>query len=224
MTQIPREIDQRDLYQYGYTEASKATRIPVSTLRAWTRGQEGFNPVFKPASEQGLSYFNLIEAQVLRAIRKIHKISMPNVRKALDIAEGEYGKTRLFIDREFRFGAFGLFIEQYSKLISLTQSSQETLYNLLKDYLDRVEYDKQGFPKMFFPSLETEPDERLILINPFVSFGRATVVTRSISTDAIVARIEAGEEKEFVSQDYGIPEEEIEAAIEYETPQFNLVY
>ena len=87
MTHTQLKSDRRDLPQYRYQDASKALDIPASTLRAWTRGQEGFEPVFRPAGEGGLSYFNLIEAQVLRAIRRDGKVSMRHVREALDAAQ-----------------------------------------------------------------------------------------------------------------------------------------
>ena len=217
MTHTQLKSDRRDLPQYRYQDASKALDIPASTLRAWTRGQEGFESVFRAAGEGGLSYFNLIEAQVLRAIRRDGKVSMRHVREALDAAQQTHGVDRLLIHEDFRFGAIGLFIERYSQLISLRLSGQIAIRDLLIEHLSRVEYDDEGFPRLFFPNLVRHTDKKLIRIDPFVSFGRATVTTRPVSTQAIVSRIDAGEEIEYVSDDYEITKEEVEAAIYYET-------
>ena len=211
------DSDRRNLAQYGYRDASKALIIPESTLRAWTRGQEGFEPVFRPAGKGGLSYFNLIEAQVLRAIRMHRKINMRYVREAIDIAQNKHGIGRLLIHKNFRYGNMGLFIEEYPRLISLTLSGQISIRDLLIEHLDRIEYDDEGFPRLFYPNLVIHTEKRYIQINPFVSFGRATVKTRPVSTQAIVSRIDAGENVEFVANDYEIKKEEVEAAIYYES-------
>ena len=216
--------DLRNSTQYGYGEASKALQIPASTLRAWTRGQEGFEPVFRPASSGGLSYFNLIEAQVLRAIRMVGKLKMSCVREALDLGLKDHGIERLLIHRDFRFGRSGLFIERYSQLVRLTRSKQMTFRLILNEHLSRVEYDAEGFPKLFYPNLVKFSERKYIRINPFVSFGRATVKTKPISTQAIVSRIDAGEDLNFVAEDYEIKREEVEAAIYYEAGRFGPVY
>lgn len=218
------DSDLRNSTQYGYVEASKALQIPASTLRAWTRGQDGFEPVFRPAGKGGLSYFNLIEAQVLRAIRMVGKVKMSCVREALDVGWEDHGIERLLIHRDFRFGRSGLFIERYSQLVRLTRSKQMVFELILNEHLSRVEYDGNGFPKLFFPNLAKYSEKKYIRINPFVSFGRATVKTRPISTQAIVSRIDAGEELKFVAEDYEIKREEVEAAIYYEAGRFGPLY
>ncbi len=216
--------DLRNSTQYGYREASKALQIPASTLRAWTRGQEGFEPVFRPAGNGGLSYFNLIEAQVLRAIRMVGKIKMSCVREALNVGLEDHGIERLLIHRDFRFGRSGLFIEKYSQLVRLTRSKQMIFALILNEHLSRVEYDGEGFPKLFYPNLAKYSEKKYIRINPFVSFGRATVKTKPISTQAIVSRIDAGEDLIFVAEDYEIKREEVEAAIYYEAGRCGPVY
>ena len=215
MTQALRE-DLRNSTQYGYREASKALNIPASTLRAWTRGQEKFKPVFRPAGKGGLSYFNLIEAQVLRAIREVSKVKMRCVREALDVAMEDHGIERLLIHRDFRFGSSGLFIKAYSELVRLKRSSQLTFTAIMEEHLSRVEYDDDGFPKLFYPNLVKYSEKKYIRLNPFVSFGRATVSTKPISTQTIVSRIDAGEDLNFVAEDYQIEREEVEAAIYFE--------
>lgn len=211
--------DPRNLPAYSYAEASRALRMPASTLRAWTRGQAGFEAVFQPAGPAALSYFNLIEGQVLRAIRTVHRLSMADVRLALDEANNSYGFDRLLIHRDFRFGAMGLFLDCYSSLVSLTNTKQIYMRALMESLLSRVEYGIDGFPVLFFPAIHDglHADEpRIVRLDPFVSFGRPTVSSRGISTQAIASRIDAGESVEFVAGDYRVEREEVEEAIYYE--------
>src|SRR5260370_17715984 len=79
---------------YGITEAAHYLRIPLATLRSWVRGRyyptdtgrKYFKPVIDlPDAEFGaLSFVNLVEAHVLDAIRREHRIPLPNVPSALD--------------------------------------------------------------------------------------------------------------------------------------------
>src|SRR5690606_19924511 len=87
-----RLTDRRDVPAYTYAQAAMALRLPVSTLRAWTHGQNytpprGERKRFEPLIslppyeyEPGLSYNNLIEAFALRALRTRHHIDMRQVR------------------------------------------------------------------------------------------------------------------------------------------------
>ena len=213
-------FDLRDAPAYTYTEASKALEgIPPATLRAWTKGQKGFTPVFKAAGSK-LSYFNLVEAQVLRAIRVGGRLPLKAVRIALDKAEEDHQIDRLLIHRDFRFGPIGLFLEHFSQLITLSASSQIAMRSTIEGYLDRVEYDSDGFSRLFYP-IPRHPgskhnDHKIIRINPLVSFGRPIVQTKAVSTQAIVSRINAGEEVDSVASDYQIEKKEVEEAIYYE--------
>ena len=209
--------DRRNLPAYTYSEASRAIRMPTSTLRAWTRGQDGFEPVFSPAGDNALSYFNLIEGQVLRAIRQVHRVAMWDVRQALEEANEQYGVDRLLIHHQFRFGAYGLFLDRYSSLVRLTPAKQIAMRRVMESLLERVEYGEDGFPNMFYPAIHDGTDaQRIVRLNPFVSFGRPTVATRGVTTQAIVSRIDAGESVDFVAADYRIGTEEVEEAIYYE--------
>lgn len=220
--------DLRDVPAYSYVAASKALRIPASTLRAWTKGQMYtweekvgyFQPVIRlTESRDGqLSYHNLIEAFVLRALRTVHRVSMGDVREALRIAEQEFGIERLLIHEDLRFGAGELFLKRYSELVSLTASRQLVMDEMLRLYLSRVEYDEDRLPVRLFPLTrgEVEDSPRIIEINPFISFGRPIVASRGISTSAIQARIDAGETVEHVAKDYDLTTKEVEEAIRYE--------
>lgn len=214
------KFDLRNAAAYTYTEASKALEgIPPATLRAWTKGQTGFTPVFKAAGDK-LSYFNLVEAQVLRAIRVKGKLPLDAVRIALDKAQEAHQIDRLLIHRDFRFGPMGLFLDHFSQLISLSASGQIAMRSIIENYLDRVEYDPDGFPQLFYPTprhpVSRTQGHKIIRIDPLVSFGRPTVQTKAVSTQAIVSRINAGEEIDSVASDYQIEKKEVEEAIYYE--------
>ena len=221
-------VDLREVPAYSYVEAAKALRIPATTIRAWCRGQwyttgrvrRRFEPVIAlpEGHGTGLSYYNLVEAFVLRAMRTREGISLADVRKALDIAQETEGVDRLFIHEHLRFGSGELFLKHYADLVTLKPSHQMAMLETLKMYLYRVEYDEQGLAFKLFPLTrgDTEASPQIIEVNPYISFGRAIVARRGISTRAIVGRIDAGESLEHVVADYRLTVEEVSEAIKYE--------
>src|ERR1700692_514085 len=86
--------DLRDFPRYSIFEAAFYVRVPSRTLAAWTLGQDhwtkqGHHQIFKPLIEPAdprnklLSFYNLVEAHVLRATRE-RGVPLRNVRKALE--------------------------------------------------------------------------------------------------------------------------------------------
>jgi uncharacterized protein (DUF433 family) len=220
--------DPRDLPCYTFPEAAKAVDIPVSTLRSWFVGQSYrssgrggfFRPVIHRPSphDPRLSFTNLIEAHVLRALRRVHEVSLENVRQAILIAQKSHHLERLLISPDLYTSAGVLFIEHYSHLIELTKAEQLAMKSILNAHLKRVEFDETRLPNEFMP-FERNPDhieDKVISLSPFYSFGQAVIRRRRISTRAIVERIKTGESQEAIMADYDLTEVELEEAIYYE--------
>lgn len=186
------------------------------TKESWTR----FAPVLRrPADDDSrLSFLNLIEAHVLRALRQQHGVALQDVRDAISIAEREHGIDRLLVDPRLKTSAGRLFLDRYYDLVELTASQQLAMRVVLERYLERIDYGPDGLPARFFP-FERIPDtggKRVISLNPFVAFGKAVVERRGVSTRIIAERLDAGESKESLIDDYEITEIELEEAILYE--------
>lgn len=228
-TKQPLASDLRNLPAYTYVEAARALNIPASTIGAWVRGQQYrtkdgmgyFEPlIVRPDPRQsGLSFTNLIEAHVLRSLRTSHEIKMRQVREALEVAEQRHGIERLLIHKDLRFRHAGqLFLEEYARLVPLTRSQQLVMREMFDLYLERVEYDESDLPKELYP-LTRGPkmdSPKIIALNPYISFGRSIIRRVGISTAAIRARIDAGETKKHVAQDYHLRPEEVDEALRYE--------
>lgn len=213
--------------RYSVARAAHYLHIAPSTLRSWVRGrpytaggrQEHWPPVIK--AERLLSFNNLIEAYVLRALRVDHGVKMPAVRKALDHAQQMYRIPRLLLSDQLQTAPGNVFLEHFGQLINLSRAGQLAHKQLLEAVLTRVDRNPSGLPDRMFPlgsydidALKLAP--RLVMIHPGISFGRPIVTSAGIRTSSIVGRIDAGESMELVAQDYGLEPGEIEAAIFYE--------
>lgn len=214
--------------RYTMREATCATRIPASTLRSWLVGQTYqrkadvgfFEPVIRrPQAENSrLSFTNLIEAHVLRALRTVHEVKMGAIREAVGIAEAELGIERLLVNPGLRTSAGELFLDHYSALLHLSPSRQLAMRAVLAQYLQRVEYDEMELPTEFYPFARNPGnlEEKVVLLSSFVSFGRPVLRRTGVSTRAVVQRLDAGEDQSVILQDYEITKAELEEAVLYE--------
>jgi uncharacterized protein (DUF433 family) len=224
---LSREKTDADAPAYVIADAAHYLRLPIATLRSWVVGRqyptaEGggrFHALIRPASERPtlLSFSNLIEAHVLRSLRAEHYVSVKDLRNALAYAEKQLGIDRLLLRPELSTLAGRIFLHRYGELIDLSASGQIAMRLLFDEHLKRIEWDSR-FPSRLFPFVSpTAPtEERPIVIDPRIAFGRPVVVKAGVSTSAIAERIDAGETVEAIAADYNLGASEIEEAALYE--------
>lgn len=216
---------ERPRYKIG--QAAQYLRISPTTLRSWVVGRpyptgEGhryFQPLIGRPDEQDLrlSFNNLVEAHVLRALRTRHKVPMSAVRSALDFAESQFQIKRLLLSDELRAAAGTVFLERLDELIDLGRAGQLVLKELLQAHLQRIDRNIEGLPVRLFPvSIRGLDGPKVVVIDPQVSFGRPYISGKGVRTSTIVERLDAGESREDIAQDYGLEAYEIDEAILYE--------
>jgi len=220
--------DPRELPIYGVAAAARYLHLSSATLRSWVVGRSyghrdggtGFSdPLIQRPDhrDQRLSFINLVEAHVLRAIRTKHRVPMHKIRTALTYAQSEFGLSRLLVREELMASPGNLFLEEFGRLVNISQSGQFAIKRVLEVHLERLERDLDGLPQRFFPFLgDSLPDTRSILIDPKISFGRPVLTRRGISTSVLADRFDLGESVEGLAQDYDLEEMEVEEAILYE--------
>lgn len=212
---------------YGPAEAARYLRLPAATLRSWLVGREypkgddvaRFQPLITPAHRQPLqlSFYNLIEAHVLRALRTVHGVALAELRKAIAYAEHKLHLKRLLLSPELRTHAGQVFLDRYAELINLSASGQLAMRKVLENHLQRVEWDAWSFPVRLYPYVDSTArgEQRPIAIDPTIAFGRPIVRRAGVSTAAIADRLDAGETVDALAEDYDLTREEIEQAVLY---------
>ncbi len=223
--------DPREMPAYGILEAAHYLRLPPSTLQDWVKGRSyptEKGPRFSapliplPPRAQGdplaLSFFNLVEAHVLGALRREHRVSMAKVREALTFLERHFPSPHPLADQQFETNGADLFIEIYGGLLNVNQDGQLAMRDLLRMHLSRIERDAAGVPVKLY--LFTRPPSvdapKVIAINPYVAFGRPVVMGTGIPTAVIAERYKAGESIEDLVYDYDLASQAIQEAIRCE--------
>ena len=102
--------------------------------------------------------------------------------------------------------------------MSVSQGGQLAVRKLLQAHLRRVEWDTKGMPLRLYPFTRIRDVEqpKNIVIDPFISFGRAVITGTGVSTDIVAEPFKAGESSDELAKDYECDREKIEEAIRCE--------
>ena len=222
------KTDRRSQPAYSVTEAARYLKVAPATLRSWVAGRPypkasgtaHSQPLIRPAGSPPpqLSFWNLIEAHVLRSLRTEHGVSMDKLRRAIRYAQQRLDIDRLLLSPELRTDAGHLLLERYGQLIELSASGQIAMRRLFNEHLARVEWDERQFPVRLYPftSSGMHAAGRPIAIDAAVAFGRPVIAARGVTTATIADRIDSGESADDLAADYDLPVDTIEEAVLYE--------
>lgn len=206
---------------YLFVEAAHYLNLPVSTLRAWCLGQGRFRNVIRldGGKGDGLSFLNLVEAHILKAIRRTHGVSLPKVRKAVQYVASELDIERPLANARFKTDGIDLFVDQLGRLLNVSRDGQVEMGELLRNHLQRVEWDAAGIPVKLYPfmrKLASADAPAPVEINPGVAFGRPVLTGKGVPTAILADRFKAGDSLAMLAGDYDTSTAEIEEAIRCE--------
>ena len=201
---------------YPLVEAGHYLGIRPTTLGSWFRSPGTI--IFADREGEQMSFWNLIEAFVLKGLREQHNLSMQRIR----VAVGEL--RRLYPDLTHPLAQLDLavlnrdlYADREGLLVDASAGGQLGMRGVLELYLSRVEKDSIGAKRLYpftRPSLDDAP--RLIAIDPTISFGRPVIAGTSIPTSVLHERWKAGDSIQELAEDYDRPVAEVEEAIRYE--------
>lgn len=219
---------------YAVRDVAHILNIPKSTLRSWLYGQDyrsedGTPQHFKPliaaqhkTRGDALSFMDLVEAHVVSSLRRQHLVRMNDIRRALErILEQSPNSRHPLAEKQFAVLGKNLFIEETTKLTSITLDGQAVLRTLLENSLKRIERNPSGHAIFLFPFprflrlVEWSPP-MTVVINPRIAFGRPVLAGTRIPTAIIAERVATGESLDEVATDYDRRPEEILEAIRWE--------
>lgn len=230
MADLYKGEDPRDLPAYAVSEAAHYLYVPVATLRSWVMGrmypisvgQRFFEPLITVPDETSrmLSFTNLVEAHVLAAIRRKHRVTLANVRSAIDHLRSQYGIDHPLADARFKTDGLNLFIEILGDLVNVSLRGQTAIREVMEAHLERVEHDEQGLASRLFPftrqGAAKVEQPRSVMIDPRIAFGRPVIAGTGIPTAVLADRYKAGESIHDLAADYECGRDLIEEAIRCE--------
>ena len=176
-----------------------------------------------------LSFVNLVEAHVLKAIRRKHNVQMARVRDAVEHLKQSYETLHPLADVDLYASGSDLFVKELGQLLNITGGRQLAMKEILLAHLERIQRNPGGAAAKLYPfvvppirvgsKLIIEDKSKLIAIDPYVSFGRPVITGTGIPSEAIAERFLGGDSMSDLAEDFDRPIEEIEQAIRYQQAQ-----
>ncbi len=198
---------------YGPAEAARYVRLPAAKASRWAKVLGGGN------TEQTfpISFVNLLELHVLKAMRIKHALPMPRIKRALTELQQQYGCEYPLLQRNFLTDGLNLLIKQDDSIINLSRSSQQVIQEVVDVYLRRIEIGTHAAKLYPFVASEEANEPRDIVISANLSFGRPVIAGTGISTEIIAARFQARESISDLADEYGLSPQKVEEAIRWES-------
>jgi uncharacterized protein (DUF433 family) len=222
--------DVREFPCYSIEDVADYIGVPERTLRSWISGysyrtKTGIHkapPIIPPADPKRnlLSFFNLVEAQVLASTRERH-IGVARVRRAIEFLREAESEPRPLLNCIFDTVGQQIFVQQLAGTrlkhpLNVSRHGQYGFKTILKRYLSRIERDEHGLPTRLYPLKAGKPNRRkVITIFPFVASGKPSIRRSGINAEVIWQRKREGESIKALARDFNLKPSEIKAAITY---------
>lgn len=162
----------------------------------------------------GLSFRNLVELQVLRALRAKHGVPLDTIRRAIDFMRKQLGVEHPLADHRMRTDGKELFVNLLEALVRVNDG-QVMLREVVSEHLARIEWKGQD-PARLYPFPHAGPKTRRdVVLDPRIRWGRPVLVGTAIPVDDIAERKAAGESISSIAKDYGRPIPEIRSALRF---------
>ena len=203
-----------DTPAYSGPQAAHYVGVRYQTLRRWI----GEGSLIVTPIPDVLSFNNLAEAHVLRAMRKDHHLSLQSIRRALT----ELGKLRKtshpLLDESFETNGVDLCIREEDEVINLSKGRQQEIREFVSLYLKRIQRDESGQATHLYPFLvhDSSDEPRHITISPKISFGIPVLTGTGISTSFIFGRFTARDSIHDLAAEYRVDSSILEDAIRWE--------
>jgi len=212
---------------YSVTEGAEFVGVPRSTFDTWARGYErrpkGRRPVHGepllttvPGKGLTIPFIGLAEAMVLAAFRETG-IPLQRIRPALDRLRQEHELHHaLASEHLFSNGANVLYDyardhdDKQLRLLTVVRSGQRVFHDVIDQYLTRITYGADGYAtRLVLPVT----DAKLLEVDPHRAFGQPVFIHGGARLVDVRNRIAAGEPEVNVANDYGVPLDDIRAAL-----------
>lgn len=219
--------DPREFPTYSVAEAAAFVDVKPGTLRRWLEGRnnygrkaETFEPLIHAADPERclLSFYNIVEAHLLRITRKEYHVPMLQVRRALDWVQKKHRLPHPLLSNDFRTDGKKLFVKELTTYVNASaRTGQQYFGDVLDLYLDRISTDKTGSPKRLYPVAGNirKQKQTPVMIDPRLSSGRLVIEGTGIMALVALERHAAGESYEQLGRDYRIAPNKIRQAVEY---------
>jgi uncharacterized protein (DUF433 family) len=210
-----------DIPNYAPSDAMRYFHLPLSTMEYWAGG--GSHALVRLASRRPplLSFNNLVEFYVLEGLRKVHEVSMSNIRRALGYMKNEMDSAHPFADYEIRTEGEYVWFFRDGNPVNASRDGQVAFSVIVSPYLKRVSRGFSGHAEAIIPFTKKEyrdadQSPEFVEINPGRCFGAPVLLNSRITTSFLAGRYRGGDSVPAIAHSYGRSVGQIKEAIEWQ--------
>ena len=201
---------------YTVADAALYLKIPRRTLGYWASPARNRPPVVTVLGEPHphrpvMPFVGFSEAYVGSVFRRVHGLSWQYIRKALNRIQERIGLEHALASKQlYTDGAKILYDyamkEDETRLLVEVVSHNAVFTEVVKDYLKRIEYARDGFAEhIILPT-----PRPLAAVTPYKAYGQPLTLKGDARVVDILDRFEGNESFEDIAEDFGLPEEDVE--------------
>ncbi len=201
---------------YSITEAARYSGTSPQTIAYWHYSPSRYGTLLPKAKRKPLSYLQLVEVAFVATFRALG-VSLQRIRRAREYASKVFRVEYPFAEQRWLTEGYHILLDlrdiegetEYSKLIFADKAGQEAWRIMVSDRFAEFDYE-HGLALVWHVAGRDSP----VVIDPRIAFGAPIV--DGIATWIVRGRIEANESISEIRDDFGLTEEQIRYALEFE--------
>ncbi len=213
---------------YTDVAAAELLRVHITTLRRWLEGavRQGtvYDPILRPerTGSRNMTWGEFVEADFLRQYRKIHEVSLGDLRAFIRELREETGVRYPLAHARPWVGPGKKLLIRAQRETNLEpelwtafepKSGQIMLTAPAESFLGRVTFDQKG-GNGIVSVLHPAGKDSAVVIDPNLRFGAPCI--KGISTSTLIDAVTVGESVESLASDYDLTVAEVAEAISFE--------
>jgi len=201
---------------YNVSEAARYSGTSTPTITYWHYRPSKYGVLLPKTKRKPLSYLQLVEVAFVATFRALG-VSLQRIRKAREYAATTFNVEYPFAEQRWLTEGFHVLLDlrdiegetEYNKLIFADRAGQEAWQSMVSNRFAEFDYE-HGLALVWHVAGRRSP----IIIDPRIAFGTPNI--DGIATWIIKGRVEANESIPEIEDDFGLTEEQIKHALEFE--------
>ncbi len=217
---IPTPVDLLGLGLYSPKEAAFYARLPVSTVTRWLYGTRTRRAAIRPQVQfeemRVVTFLDFIQTMAIRAIRLQHKVPLPKIRRAVELAQRELKVEYPFAmkHRTFLLGNELIIRRDDDNYVQLSGKGAKNLVikEVAEFYMIDLTFDPQGVARKYRAFAWRDYN---IEMDPAVRFGEPIVKPSGYTARALWEAVQSEGSMRNAAEAYGVSDDEVQTAWRY---------
>lgn len=198
-------------------EAADYLRLPSSTVRTWARPERGKEALVTAFTVEGhgpsIPFLGFAEAFVFARLRRLG-MKEHRIRAGVMGVREQYGLEYALASRFMWSDKTEVLWGEYADDLEVVRTGQMQFTEAVRHDLHPITFaDDDYAQKIRLPQF----DKTDVIVDPTISFGYPLIEPQGVRVIDVVQRFWGGEPMQDISDDYGIPFENVEEVVRAQT-------